>query len=113
MLRNAASSAAGSTNAVAGPPHLFADEPEQRLHLFALLAQLLELALHPAFGEHAGSRADANAIGSPVHVADGHEGQRGAVFALDAERCAKGAATDVAVGLAKPALARFVPRRDA
>src|SRR5207253_2455140 len=72
---------------------------EQRLDLVALLAQLLELALQAALRQHPGARADAHLVAVPLHVADRHHGQRGAVLALDAERRSERPPLDAAVGL--------------
>ena len=82
-------------------------ETEERLDLLALFAQLVELALHAALRQETGAGADAHLLAMPLDVADGHEGERGAVFALHAERRAERAALHAAVRLAQPALARL------
>src|SRR6202008_3416069 len=48
----------------------------------------------------------------PLHVADGHERERGTVLALDPERRAERAPLHTAISLAQPALSRLRARRD-
>src|SRR5436190_5984740 len=88
-------------------------DSEQRLHLIALLPHLLELALEAALRKQARPAADAHAIALPLHVADRDERERGAVFALDAERRAERAALHAAIRFAQPALAGGRARRNA
>src|SRR5207244_13130281 len=57
-------------------------QSEERLHLLALLAQLVELAVEPRLRDQTGAGTDAHVLPLPLHVADGHERERAAVFAL-------------------------------
>src|ERR1051325_11327510 len=83
-------------------------QSEERFHLLPLLAPLLDLAVEARLGNEPRAGADAHVLSLPLHVADGHERKRASVLALEAERRAERAALHAAVGLAQPALGRFV-----
>src|SRR5581483_12524745 len=83
---------------------------EQRLHLFAFLPQLFELALQFALREETRARSDADRIARPLQIANRDERQRRVILALDAERRPECSPLHPAIRIAQPPLPRFRPR---